>query len=186
MLRESLYRICFLLCCWTHELPGLTCNVLGNWLVHISTEARLYVLDVVITTIWTTVSFSTWHGYGVTAWHERATPDFRFQILLPACYLSVCLSALSQVRLGRNDTKPPAPGLEDVLCLHSMVSIWWPHTIALCSNRCYAHKSVLSDRLMSQWREQSNPNTFPLLQRQTAGLDAAQKALIQRFSYTFL
>uniref|UniRef100_A0A8C7SN03 Uncharacterized protein n=1 Tax=Oncorhynchus mykiss TaxID=8022 RepID=A0A8C7SN03_ONCMY len=42
------------------------------------------------------------------------------------CYLSVCLSALSQVRLGRNDTKPPAPGLEDVLCLHRLDLELWP------------------------------------------------------------
>uniref|UniRef100_A0A674BB08 Acid phosphatase 7, tartrate resistant (putative) n=1 Tax=Salmo trutta TaxID=8032 RepID=A0A674BB08_SALTR len=42
------------------------------------------------------------------------------------CYLSVCLSALAQVRLGRNDTKPAAPGLEDVLFSYQLLKCLFP------------------------------------------------------------
>lgn len=61
---------------------------------------------------------------------------------MPIHIVIIPLSPMSQVRLGRNDTKPPAPGLEDLFYRYGMLP-------SLCAaNECLISQ-ICTLRLMS-------------------------------------
>lgn len=63
-------------------------------------------------------------GGGVSlAWARSGPRQVKFQCRF---LLTGFFSAVSQVRLGRNDTRPAAPGLEDLFYRHGMLSVGRP------------------------------------------------------------